>query len=131
MNINDVKELKQYYESQLQTKVASLLGLAAEAIKVQWSLEQTILTVTINQQNNVITTFVFEYNGVDFIIHTSSYQMIAQDSVPNGIIVGRATISLNTIHAIFDTFIEVLNDSTDEDTSDCDCEECRGESNAN
>lgn len=130
MNINDVKQLKQYYESQLQTKVASLLGLAAEAIKAEWSLEQTILTVSANQQNNIITTFVFEYNGVDFIIHTSSYQIIVQDNMPSGIIAGNATIGLNTIHAIFDIVVDVLNGSTDEHSSDCDCEECAGEKDA-
>lgn len=122
MNINDVKELKATYEEQLKTRISGLIGLPVEAISADWSLEKTILRIDVNQQNT-ITTFAFEYDGEDFVLHTSSYQMVAQNDALIGIIASVATISLNTIHAIFDTVVDVLNTSINEDKSEEDISE--------
>ena len=118
MNINDVKELKKHYEDSLKTRISALIGIPVEAIFVDWSLEKTILKVNANQQDTY-TMFVFEYDGTDFVIHTSSYQVVTQNNMPIGVVASTATISLNTIHAIFDTIIEVLNTAINEDKGDC------------
>lgn len=125
MNINDVKQLKTYYETELKNRIAKLLGLNSETITTDWTLERTIISVSASQQNT-ITNFSFEYNGTDFIIRTTSYQAVAQNNIIVGIIAGSATISLNTIHAIFDTVVEVLNTSINKNDSDC----AEGEQNA-
>lgn len=117
MNINDVKQLKETYEEQLKTRISGLIGLPVEAISADWSLEKTVLKIDVNQQNT-ITTFAFEYDGTDFVLHTSSYQMVAQNDILIGVIASVATISLNTIHAIFDTVVDVLNTSINEDKSE-------------
>lgn len=118
MNINDVKQLKTYYETELKNRISKLLGLNSEAITTDWTLERTIISVSVSQQNT-ITNFSFEYNGTDSIIRTTSYQAVAQNNIIVGIIAGGATISLNTIHAIFDTVVEVLNTSINKNDGDC------------
>lgn len=129
MNINDVKELKQKYQQELVERVAGLLGLSAESVMADWSLERTMVSVKL-VNNNTITNFVFDWDGAEFVIHTSSYQLAMQGDLPIGITASSAAISLNTIHAIFDAVVDVLNGSTDEDASDGDCEKCAGEKDA-
>lgn len=117
MNVNDVKQLKQHYETQLQSKLANLLTLQPQSIKVDWTLEKTVVTITTSQQNTFVD-FIFEYDSTEFTIHSSSYQVATRNNMPVGIIANTATINLNTIHAIFDTIIEVISSSINEDESD-------------
>lgn len=118
MNVNDVKQLKEHYESQLQTKLSALLGLQVESIYADWSLEKTVITIETNNQN-ILANYVFEYDGTNFVIHSSAYQVVANNNnAPIGIVASTATISLNTIHAIFDIVVEVINSAINEDTCD-------------
>jgi hypothetical protein len=117
MNVNDVKQLKEHYESQLQTKLSALLGLQVESIYADWSLEKTVITIETNNQN-ILANYVFEYDGTNFIIHSSAYRIVAKNNAPIGIVASTATISLNTIHAIFDIVVEVINSAINEDTCD-------------
>ena len=126
MNINDVKELKTHYETALVERMAKVLNISADAIRADWSLERTIITVNVVNQSN-ITTFAFEYNGTELFVHSACRQVMEQNGAVMGIAIGTATITLNTIHAIFDTIIEVLNSAINED--DCD-KETRSEADA-
>ena len=117
MNVNDVKELKRKYETSLITNIAKILSLSTDAITAEWSLERTIVNVQLNKQN-IVTNFVFDWDGTEFIMHNSSYQIVTQGKMPIGVVANSAAISLNTIHAIFDTIIDVLNSSTDENVSE-------------
>ena len=118
MNVNDVKQLKEYYETQLQTKLSALLGLQPESIYADWSLERTVITIeTINQ--NILANYIFEYDGANFMIRSSAYQVVANNSNRTiGIVASTATINLNTIHAIFDIVVEVINSAINEDQND-------------
>ena len=129
MNINDVKELKQKYQQELVKRIANMLNLSVENIAAEWSLERTIVSVKLIN-DSTITNFIFDWNGTEFIIHTSSYQISMQGELPIGITIGSAAISLNTINAVFDAIIDVLNNSTDEHASDCSCEKCEGKKDA-
>lgn len=117
MNVNDVKQLKQHYETQLQSKLAQLLSLQPQSINVDWSLEKTVVAVATSQQNTFVD-FVFEYDGTEFTIHSSAYQVATRNNMPIGVVVNTATINLNTIHAIFDTIVEVISSSINEDQCD-------------
>lgn len=117
MNVNDIKQLKQYYEAQLQSKLASLLNLQPQSIKADWTLEKTVVAITTNQQNTFVD-FIFEYNGTEFTIHSAAYQVATRNNMPIGIMVNAATITLNTIQAVFDTIIEVISSSINEDECD-------------
>jgi restriction endonuclease len=124
MNVNDVKQLKQHYETQLQTKLSALLGLQAESIHAEWSLEKTIITIKTNNQNTLVD-YIFEYDGTNFVIRSSAYQVVAKNNVLIGVVASVATIDLNTIHAIFDTVVEVINSAINEDNCDA-AEPCEG-----
>lgn len=117
MNVNDVKQLKEYYEAQLQTKLSELLSLTKESVDVNWSLEKTTIAIGMSS-NNMVTNYFFEYDGTNFIIHSSAHQIIIKNNIPVGIITSTATIDLNTIHAIFDTVVEVINSAINEDNCD-------------
>lgn len=128
MNINDVKDLKQYYEQTLATALIKLLGLNKEedTISVNWTLERTNIKIT-TVSNNTVTIFDFNYDGTDFIISHSSRQVIMNGQVVSGVIAATSSISLNVIHSIFDVVVSVLNSSINEDNSEPDSD--KGENN--
>lgn len=119
MNINDVKDLKQYYEKTIVTELAKAIGINEDMVTANWTLENTTVNIMLNQENT-ITSFTFDYDGTEFIIHTSAYSIIANQNVPIGIVNESATISLNTIQLIFDTIVDTLTKSINEDKGDSD-----------
>ena len=122
MNINDIKQMKEHYELAIKNTIAEVLKIQDNAISVDWTLEQTIVNLTVYGQNN-ITHFVFKYSENDFVITTMSYQPVMENEMVLGIVAGTATINLITIETIRDIIADVLNKGVNEDN-------CEGEPDA-
>ena len=112
MNINDVKQLKQHYQTNLIDKISTLLSISRDNVMADWSLDTTVINVSVSNQNT-ITNFTFEYKDNNFLIHSSAYKVVAQGSVPIGIIAESTTIELETIHQIFDIIVDVLSENNE------------------
>lgn len=117
MNINDIKQMKDHYELTIKNTIAEVLNIQDTAISVDWTLEQTTVSLMLYSQNN-ITHFIFKYSEKDFVITTMSYQPVMENEMVLGIVANTATINLATIETIRDIIRDILNQGINEDNSE-------------
>jgi hypothetical protein len=117
MNINDVKTLKADYESQISSKIVELLKIDEQRVSVNWSLEQTVITVNLSNES-VISTITFTANDKDVIVNIISYRVMMENNVPVGISANGTAISLSAIQAVQDIIKQVLAKGVNEDATE-------------
>ena len=109
MNKEQILEMKKAYESKLSTELASALGMDAKNIVADWSLDQTVISITqaddtatniytlTAKDNNVLLTML------GYKIHKSANgAIIAYEAMP-------MSIDMATFGALNSIVMSVLN----------------------
>ena len=100
---------EQNYKKKVQAKT-----IKAKVVDVERKLMRDSKNFLIQDECKITV----EYDGTNFVIHSSAYQVVTKNNIPIGVVANFATISLNTIHTIFDIVVEVINSAVNEDQSD-------------
>ena len=115
MNINNVLAMKSYYEDQITTKLTEVLRLNAENVSVNWSLEQTNITIVIKNNNNT-TTYKFTIANNNCTLAMSNFDTVTNNNIIVGTVVNEATIDLQTFTILYNMICDILS----QDYVECD-----------
>ena len=108
MNLQNLKELKQYYETQLIDTLSSVLKADRANFAAEWSINRAVVYFTM-VDGNMISNYQFIYTDT-LIISAQTHEMIMNGTKQvHGIISTPTIIDMPTMNIINNIFETILN----------------------